>query len=230
MAILHNQAMPDFQRDNEAVTPVGAQEDPSQKTRRRESSLAILDALWAVLFSPSAALATITARRPLGWALLVAAAVALMAGFVLVPNPPELAEVILNLDKGTLPAAPVFAFWVAFFLLAVAVQALVVHLLARLLGGKGSYAGLFAGMCFAYFPGLLAAPLAWLRATLDSLAGSVLYSALFTVLCLWIASLAIVATKYNYSLSTARAAIACLGTAFLLVVLPPLVVVIFTAF
>ena len=220
----HNQTMPDSHTDH--YSGPGPSSSPSREAPDR-ASLAILDTLWAVVFSPSTAFAAITYRRPLIWALLVAIAVALMGGFVLVPNPPELAEVILGLEKGTLPAAPVFAFWVAFFVLVVALQVLVVHLLALALRGKGSYAGAFSGICFAYFPGLLAAPLAWLRAGLDSLAGNVLYSVVFTILCFWIAALAIVTAKHNYGLSMSRAAVACLFTALLLVVLPPLIVIIF---
>ena len=144
-----------------------------------------------------------------------------MAAFVLVPNPPELAEVILRLDKGTLSAVPVFAFWVAFFLLALAIQALVLHLLALSVRGNGPYSGIFTGICFAYFPGLLAAPLVWLRAALDSMTGSILYGGLFALICLWIVALAIFATRHNYGLSTSRATVAVLTTGFLLVIVPP---------
>jgi hypothetical protein len=222
--------MPDSHRDNEGgAASLNLNDHPSKEIPRKASPLAILDTLWAVLFSPSAAFADITRRRPIIWALAVAIAVAVMAGFVLVPNPPQLAEVILGLEKGTLAAAPVFVFWVGFFLLVVALQALVVHVLARALGGKGSYAGMLTGIYFAYFPGLLAAPLAWIKASLDSLAGSVLYTVLFAILCLWIASLAIVATKHNYGLSAIRASVACVSTGLLFVVLPPLVVAILMA-
>jgi hypothetical protein len=205
------------------------QDDQSKCVPEGKSRLAILDTLWAVLVSPSDAFAFITRTRPLWWALLAGVAVALMSGFVLVPNPPELAEVIIGLGKGTLPGAPAFAFWVAFFLLAVAIQAAIVHTLALIMGGKGRYAGIFCGICFAYFPGLLAAPLALLRAVMDSLYGHIIYNSVFALLCIWIVILAVIATKHNYGLSTTKATAACLLTGFLFVVLPLVVVTIWMA-
>lgn len=201
-------------------------DDPPKGVPKEKSRLAILDILWGVLVSPSATFSAITRGRSLVWALLVGVAVALMAGFVLVPNPPELAEVILRLGKGTMPAAPAFAFWVAFFFLVVAIQAAIVHSLALIMGGKGRYAGIFSGICFAYFPGLLAAPLALLRAVLDSFYGHIMYNALFGLICIWIVILAVIATKHNYRVSITRAAAACVLTGFLVVILPPLVVAI----
>lgn len=195
-----------------------------------------LDTLSGVLLSPSAAMASITARGPMALALLTAVSVAITSGLVLVPNPPELAEDILDLEKGTLSLWSVLPLWVVLFMAVLALQAAFLHLTASALKARGSrgetsqggpcgtshrgFRGIFCGLCFAYLPGLFSAPLIALRALLASGRVNAAYQVVFPLFCLWVFFLGVTAVRQNYHLSHWRATGACACAFAVLVVLP----------
>lgn len=198
--------------------------------------LEALDTLAGVLLSPSSALARITQRRPLGLALLTAVLVAVISGLVLVPNPPELLEDILGLEKGTLGLRAVLPLWVVLFMAILLLQAAFIHLEATVLRARagrrgttreglygttpGGLRGLFCGLCFAYLPGVFAAPLIMLRALLASERANAAYQVVFPLFCLWVFFLGITAVRQNYRLAPWRAAAVCAVAFAALVVLP----------
>jgi hypothetical protein len=189
----------------------------------------ILDILYQVLVSPSKAFSTVTRKKPWHWALLIATSISLIFAFDLLPNPPQLVEVILGLGRGTLRLAPVVSIWVLMFLAVLIVMAGLFHVLALLFRGKGSYLGILCGVGFASFPAVFVGPLALLRAFLSSASGQTVYFTCCFILSLWILTLCIIAVHHNYNLSPARAAAACLIPVFLVIVLPPLVVALYMA-
>jgi hypothetical protein len=105
-------------------------------------------------------------------------------------------------------------------------QVTFVHVTATVLRGKGSYSGILCGLCFAYLPGLLAAPLAMLRAVFSSDSANAFYQVAFPLLCLWIFLLAIAAVQRNYGMTTLRAISVCSLALAVLVVSPMAVAVI----
>jgi hypothetical protein len=182
-----------------------------------------LDTLAGVLLSPSSTLARITDRKPIALALLAAVSVAIVSGLVLVPNPPELAEDMLGMPKGTLSFWAILPLWVAIFMAILSLQAAFVHLTAAILKAGGTFRGIFCGLCFAYLPGLLAAPLIMLRALLASDRANAAYQVVFPLLCLWVFFLGATAVGQNYRMTAARAAAVC-SLAFAVLVVFPIVV------
>jgi len=197
------------------------------KSQRRSL---LLDLLYQVMASPSKAFWEVSQRRPLGWAVLTAIFSSVVSALILLPNPPELVEVIFDLEKGRLGLVPVITIWVIIFLVALLVQAGFFHMVALLLRGKGGYLGMFCGVCFACFPLVFSAPLALMRALLDSRSGSLLYYVLSLFFFLWILVLYVIAIRQNYHLSPGRAATACFAPAFVVIVIPLLVLFISMAF
>lgn len=185
-----------------------------------------LDTLSGVFASPFGTFKEIRDRRPIALALSTATSVAIVSGLVLVPNPPELAEVIFDLPKGTLGLWATLPVWVGIFLAILSVQAAFVHLMAVTLRAKGSYLDILCGLCFAYLPGLLAAPLAMLRAVFSSEGANTFYQVAFPLLCLWVFVLAIIAVQRTYGMTLIKAVALCTIGVVVLVVLPIVIAVI----
>ena len=190
----------------------------------------LLDILYQVLASPSKAFWVVRERRPLGWAILTAIFISVVFALILLPNPPQLAEVILGLERGRLNLAPLMLIWVIIFLVALLIQAGFFHVVATLFRGRGSYLGMLCGLCFACFPLVFFAPLALLRALLDSLSGHFLYYIVSPIFFLWILLLDITAIRQNYHFSLGRAVATYFIPAFVVVVVPLLVLIIAMAF
>jgi hypothetical protein len=196
----------------------------------RESQLRIilesLDTLSGVLLTPFGTFERIRDRRPIALALSTATSVAVVSGLVLVPNPPQLAEVMFDLPNGTLSIWATLPIWVGIFLAILSAQAAFVHLMAVILRGKGSYLGILCGLCFAYLPGLLTAPLVMLRAVLSSEGANAFYQVAFPLLCLWVFMLGIAAVQRNYGMTPVKAVFVCSFTLVVLVILPAVLAVI----
>ena len=190
----------------------------------------LLDLLYQVLASPSKAFWVLSEWRPLGWAILTAIFISVVSALILLPNPPELVEVILDLERRRLSLVSVTPIWVIIFLVALLIQAGFFHMVALLLRGRGSYLGMFCGVCFACFPLVFSAPLALLRALLDSRSGNLLYYVLSLVFFLWILLLYVIAIRQNYDFSLKRSVATCFAPAFVVIVIPLLVLVISMAF
>ena len=186
----------------------------------------LLDILYGVALSPSRTFQAVSRRKPWLWSIVTAAFIALIFAFVLLPYPSQLAGVILQMGRGALPLAPVLPVWMLIFFIILSVQTAMFHLLARLLKGKGTCAGMLCSLCFVWMPAFLVAPLALLRAVLDSYAGHVLYIVGSSILCFWVVWLYFMAVRQNYQLSPTRAAITCFIPLFLMFALPPIVVAI----
>ena len=192
--------------------------------------LGLLDILYQVLASPSTAFRVVSQKRPLGWAILTAIFSSVVFAYVILPNPHQLAEVIFGLDRGSLNIAPLVLVWLSLFPLALLIQAGLLHAVAVLSRGRGSYRGMFCALCFASFPVVFFAPLALFRAILDSGAGQLLYNIGSLILLLWILLLDIAAVRQNYHFRLGRAVATCLIPLFLVMAGPMLVVVISAAF
>lgn len=189
----------------------------------------ILDILYQVLMSPSKAFGEVSNRKPIGWAVLTAIFIAVVLSLTFLPNPSELIEVILSLEKGSLNPALIIFVWVIIFLVALFIEGGIFHFIAVLLRGQGSYLGIVCGLCFACFPFVFFAPLTLLRALLGT-GGIILYPIGSLILFLWILALCIIAIRQNYHFSLERAVTTYFIPGILLVIIPLLVVIILMAF
>ena len=192
-------------------------------------ALALLDILYEVMVSPTTAFSRVTERKPWHLALATAVFISLIFAFVLLPNPPQLVDIILGLERGTMPLVPVVLVWILIFLAILSLQAGLFHILALLFRSKGTYTGTLCGLCFVWLPAFFVAPLALLRALLNSSSGHILYIVGSSILCLWVLLLYFIAIRQSYHLSPLRAMTTCLIPLFLMFVLPPLIVAIIEA-
>jgi len=181
--------------------------------------LELLDTLYEVLTVPTVAFRGVIEKKPLGRTMVTALISSVIFAYVVLPNPPHLFEAILGLKRGSLHMAPLVFVWLSLFPLALVIQAGLFHAVARLLHGRGGYPGLLCGLCFATFPLVFFAPLALIRALIDSTLGQVLYGIGSLILILWILWLHIAAVRQNYGFRLGRAIATCLIPAFLAVVL-----------
>lgn len=192
--------------------------------------LGLLDILYQVLTSPSAAFRLVSQKRPWAWAIPAVLLPSVVFDLVILPHPPDLAEVLFRLETGRLTNPAWWLLWITILPLALVIEAGLMHGVARLLRGRGSYRGMLCGLCFAFLPMAFFAPLALLRALLDSGTGYLLYYAGSAILFAWILLLDTTAIRENYRVSTKRAIAICFIAVFLLFFVPPLVVVAAMAF
>jgi len=89
---------------------------------------------------------------------------------------------------------------------------------------------MFCGVCFACFPLVFSAPLALLRALLDSSIGQLLYFVLSLIFFLWILVLYVIAIGQNYDFPLKKAVVTCFTPALVVIIIPLLVLVISMAF
>ncbi|HJX69556.1 MAG TPA: Yip1 family protein [Dehalococcoidia bacterium] len=188
----------------------------------------ILDILYQVLASPSKAFGGVSERKPLAWAMLTAIFISVVFALTILPNPPELVEVIFDLEKGSLDLIPVVFIWVIIFLVALFIKGGIFHLIATLLRGRGSYLGIVCGLCFAHFPFVFFAPLTLLRALLG-FSGNILYPIGSLIFFLWILVLEIIAIRQNYHFSIGMAIATYFIPAILLIIVPILIVTVIIA-
>ncbi len=164
----------------------------------------ILDTLYQILASPSEGLRGIIKWRPWGWAILTAVFISLVVALTTLPNPSDFTRVIFSLEKGSVSFIPALILWASILLVALLASAGILHLIALLLRGRGSYLGILCGLSFAAFPAVLLAPLALLRALLGS-PGTILYFTGALLLFFWIMVLQIIAIRHNYGFPMGRA-------------------------
>lgn len=189
---------------------------------------AVLDILFQVLASPLKAFQEVSKRKPLGWAMMIAVFIAIVLSLTYLPNPPELVEIIFDMEKGSFNFAVAVFLWVIIFLTALFIEGGIFHLIAILLRGRGNYFGMVCGLCFACFPFVFFAPLTLLRALLGA-NGIILYPIGSLLLFLWILVLGIIAIHQNYHFSLGRAITTYFIPGILLVIIPVLVVTVFMA-
>lgn len=163
----------------------------------RAESTHVLDQLWGVLATPKAALKAVAEEKRVVWGLLIHAVVAAV-GALQAGDDRLIAE-----EMGPVyPETPGFFTAFATSLLGVLILVALVHLIARLLGGRGSLGGVVAATGFAQFPTALSWPVELLAGAAGG-AGP-LAVVRFGIL-VWVLILSILAVREAHSLSTGRA-------------------------
>ena len=173
---------------------------PSQP---KPSNQSFLGTCFGVIFNPVPTMRTIVRHRPVGWALIVivviAFAQAITASASFDPSDFDDVEFVQGPLQGfSIVGGP------ALTIAAVAFLTAICWIMSRVLGGKGSYGGLFAGFGFAYLPALFTVPVAFIAFQSDDF-GQALSGMIGFGLSVWTIVLSIIAVQANNNFSTGRA-------------------------
>ena len=169
--------------------------------------------IYGIMTEPRKTLALLAANRPFASGLaayFLVVIVGSMAGMV---------EMQAELPFDVRLSIPAIAIWAAVFsLIMFFVKVGVLHIVSELMGGTGSARGLMTCIGFACFPLILAAPLMLINVFLSAWVAGIIT----LVLYIWVFVLVILAVRANYFLDGMRA--------FLVVIMPAIVVVLFAVF
>ncbi len=161
----------------------------------------VFDWLYGVITRPADALRAVAERKPVGWTLAIVAGTWILSVASALPRMDPGALERVGLRGATDAALGAFlAAGAALAILACLTGLVVLHLAARLFGGKGTFGGLFCAMGFAAFPLMLSAPLAVIgRAAGPGLAALAALGRLG--IALWVAALGVIALKEAHRLT-----------------------------
>lgn len=186
----------------------------------------ILEISMGVLTRPTSTIRSICQERPIGWAIVVYLVVNLVVALASIglgdlgfpEGSVEFSSAILaGISIVFIIGIPIIG------LLTLAVFTAIWHAVALVLGGKGSYGGLFSGFAFAQLPAIFTAPLAVIG-LLPGIIGALLFGLGSIGLGLWSLVLSILAVRENYAVSTGRAILIYLLPVVVLLVLLGLLV------
>ena len=172
-------------------------------TQRQSSNQGFLETCIGVIFNPVPTMRTIVSRRPIGWALIVIVVIAIAQGVTgaasLDPADFDNADWVQGPLQGfSIVGGPAFAIaGVAFF-------TAICWITSRILGGKGSYGGLFAGFGFAYLPAVFTVPVTFMALQLDAFAQGLSGFIGFGI-AIWTIVLSVFAVQANNNFTTGRA-------------------------
>lgn len=172
-------------------------------SQQQSSNQSFLETCLGVIVVPVPTMRTIVRRRPIGWALIVIVVIAIAQGITGAASldPADFDDVALvqgPLQGFSIVAGPALAIvGVAFF-------TAICWITSRILGGKGSYGGLFAGFGFAYLPAVFTVPVTFMALQLDSFAQGLSGFIGFGI-AVWTIVLSVFAVQANNNFSTGRA-------------------------
>ena len=175
-------------------------------TQRQSSNQGFLETCIGVIFVPVPTMRAIVRRRPIGWALIVIVVISVAQGVAgaasLDPSDfDDVAWVQGPLQGFSIVGGPVLAIAGTAFFTAIC------WIMSWVLGGRGSYGGLFAGFGFAYVPAVFTVPVTFMALQLDSfgqgLSGMIGFGA-----AVWTIVLSVFTVQANNNFSTGRAVLA----------------------
>ncbi len=171
-----------------------AQQEPSNQS--------FLGTCIGVISSPVSTMQTIARTRPVGWALIVIVVTSFAQAITTsasIPPSTNIWELIQGpLQVFSFVGGPALAIPTVVFL------TVICWIMSRILGGKGSYDGLFSGFGFAYLPTIFTVPVAFIALQFDDFALA-LRSMIVFGCSVWTIILSIFAVQTNNNFSTARA-------------------------
>ena len=190
-----------------------------------------LETCVSVVTSPVAALRQITAARPIGWAFAVITVISIGVMFgQLAPSsvvPPE--EVTWTGQNAvyTVAWAVIGGPLIGFALLAFVTSALWAG--SRIIGGHGSFGGLFGGAAFAFMPQLVVAPLLLVTRSFNPVGGALSW-VLGLGSVVWVMVLLTIVVRESNAFSTGKAigamALSCFAFMMMLAIASPFVVIV----
>ena len=172
-------------------------------TQRQSSNQGFIETCIGVIFVPVPTMRTIVRRRPIGWALIVIIVITVAQGIAGAASldPADFDDVAWvqgPLQGFSIVGGPALAVaGVAFF-------TAICWIMSRILGGRGSYGGLFAGFGFAYLLAVFTVPVTFMALQLDSF-GQGLSGMIGFGVAIWTIVLSVFAVQANNNFSTGRA-------------------------
>ena len=172
-------------------------------TQRQSSNQGFLETCIGVIFVPVSTMRTIVHRRPIGWALVIIVAISIAQGIAGAASldPSDFDDVTWvqgPLQGFSIVGGPILAIaGVAFF-------TAICWIMSWILGGRGSYGGLFAGFGFAYLPAVFTVPVTFMALQLDSF-GQGLSGMIGFGVAIWTIVLSVFVVQANNNFSTGRA-------------------------
>jgi hypothetical protein len=178
-----------------------------------------LDTLIGVAASPTSTIRSVCQQRPIGWAMIVLLAISLVTLVTFIAMLQVLLERLGLPGLGlAMPAIlPVLMICSIIYIVMLVIITAIYHVVALLLGGSGSYWGLFCGFAFAILPYIIAAPLKVIE--LIPMVGALLFPGGILAIWGWSLMLHILAVRENYLVPTGRAILIFLMSLMSLVVL-----------
>ncbi|MCL0056283.1 YIP1 family protein [Dehalococcoidia bacterium] len=161
----------------------------------------ILETLIGVLARPTSTIRGICQQRPIGWAIIVYLVVSLVISAITWIETGFYDLEGMGLPDLGMPAVLVGSLIISIITLVISTA--ICHLVASLLGGRGSYSGLFCGSAFAGLPRIFTAPLAVIG--MLPMVGPLLSGLGNFGVMVWSLVLSILAIRENYLISTGRA-------------------------
>jgi hypothetical protein len=192
--------------------------EPEQEQPRAEeaSDEGLLETAISVVSQPVPTLRRLTRNPRWGWAVIVTVVISVGSSLATLAQgaplmgaqpgflpPPELQEGLRAFTLVLALLAPFIA------VAGLAIGAGVVQVSSYILGGKGSYAGLFTGLGFASIPNALGIPAMLLPRLLGG-AGGALAGLVNLAALVWVLVLGVIAVRENHGFSTGRAVAALL--------------------
>ena len=170
---------------------------------RQSSNQSFLETCIGVIFVPLPTMRTIVRRRPIGWALIVIVVISVAQGITGAASldPADFDDVAWvqgPLQGFSIVGGPALAIAVVAFFTAIC------WIMSWILGGRGSYGGLFAGFGFAYLPAVFTVPVTFMALQLDSF-GQGLSGMIGFGVAVWTIILSVFAVQANNNFSTGRA-------------------------
>ena len=173
-------------------------------TPRHAPQVGSFDTVFGVFLKPAPTMKSIVRRRPIGWAAVIIAVVLIAHGLIRATSlePSDFEVDWLQRLYWTLlviggPAVG---------MVAVAIFTAVCWGMSRILGGRGSFGGLFSGLGFAFLPAVLTIPLSFMDLQLDALGESFSWAAVLVGLAVavWTIILSVFAVQASSNFSTGR--------------------------
>ena len=169
----------------------------------QSSNQGFLGTCIGVIFVPVPTMRTIVSRRPIGWALIVIVVISFAQAITASASIDQ-----SNFDDVDWVQGPLQEFSIvggpALAIAAVAFLTAICWITSRILGGKGSYGGLFTGFGFAYLPAIFTVPVAFIAFQLDDF-GQALSGMIGLGTTVWTIILSVFAVQANNNFSTGRA-------------------------
>ena len=177
-------------------------------TQRQSSNQGFIETCIGVIFVPVPTMRSIVRRRPVGWALIIIIVISVAQGIAGAASldPSDFDDTVWvqgPLQGFSIVGGPVLAIAVIAFFTATC------WIMSWILGGRGSYGGLFAGFGFAYLPAVFTVPISFTALQLDSF-GQGLSGMIGFGVAVWTIVLSVVAVQANNNFSTGRAVTALL--------------------
>ncbi len=186
--------------------------------------------LFGVLSKPSSTLNEIAREKPVGLALLVYITVTLLVIILNVYEPGSagaLNELMIQAGIYISPSTLVFSS-LLLALVSLFISTGLLHLFARLFGGKGRFWNLFSAYAFADFPLIISVPVTVFSGFLGA-AGNILGGFISLGLSIWVLVLHVIAVRESHGLSTGMTVLAYI-LHFLVLVAVPLAIIMIVVF